>query len=893
MSLVSEVRSRLRGLFGRGRVEHEMEEELRDHLARDEAKLVAEGTPPAEARRIARARFGALDAAREGVRDERGARWLPDSWRDLRLAGRALRKRPLYTVTACLTLGLGIAAATAVYSLVSMLLLRPLAADHPERLVSLGQSSRQLGPSQSLSLVTIQDVAALSDVFEGVTAFANDEVGLRVSADAPTERWFIHEVMGNYFTFLGHQAAVGRLFTQEDEDRREPVLVLGYEEWQSRFEGDPAVVGRSVLLNGVNYTIIGVAPEGWSGLEQLVRAEAYAPLHVVASLSAWAPERLTRRGNDFLRALARLRPGKTIDDARAVLKTLAARIAPERNETPGDYAFLSEYEQRARPVIVIASFIPAIAGTFLALAVLALIIACVNVGNLVLARTMARSGELALRRALGASRMRIGREVLSESLLLAIGALVVALPLSWFVVQWFANLRFAADIPIHVDTRLDLSVLFFCAAAAMLAGLVTGVAPALRGSHSGPGAAMQDLSRRTTGSRSSRRVGRALLVGQLALSLVLVIAGGLFLSSLQSITRLDLGVNPDGVAMATVDLSLNQYTEARARQYFQRAEERIAELPGVESFGHVRDAPMGYNQNYSMLEHEDKRPIGERASLAAHRNSLTPGAMRALGMRLLDGRGFTAADDSTAPPRALVNEVLAAQMWPELKSVVGQRFRIGAGEPLEIVGVVHHITAEFPTERPVPQYFTPYAQGGGLSRTYFLRAAGDLAPVLLGLRKTLQAIDPGVAVAEVRSFHSFLHEGKAFFLYRIAAAMTLAIGMLGVIQTLVGLYGVIAFAVGQRTREFGIRMALGARRGQLIRQVMGPSSREIGLGGMLGIVGAALLMPAVGTVLAVSPRDPLVYAVCTIGLVLLALLAVYLPSRRAATAAPAEVLRSD
>jgi predicted permease len=895
MSLISEVRVRLRGLFSRGSMEREMDAEFEHHLDREVDRLIATGVPAAEARRQARAAFGGLEVARDAMRDERGFRWLHDLARDLRHGARSLARRPLYWFTAAVTLGLGIAATTAIFSIVSMVLLRPLPVPHADRLVAFGQVVRSRGDLYpSVSLPTVRDLRSLTDVFEGVVAGASQTLGLRDEGTEGTVPLFTNAVTGNYFTFLGLRPAAGRFFTQVEEDRREPVIVLSWSTWQGRYGGDAAVVGRTVLLNGSPFTVIGVSPAGWLGTENLVEAEAFLPLGLLPTIGVRTDAQMERRGGDFLRAFGRLAPGRTVEDARSALAVLAARLAPEREEAVGDYGFLVELEVRSRPVIVVAGMIPVIAGIFLGLAVLALGIACVNVGNLVLSRTMARRGELAVRRALGASRSRVARELIAEALLLGVSALVIALPVAWLVVNWLATLDFAADIPLKIDVRLDRSVLGFAAAIAVLAGVLTGVAPALRGSGNEPGDALREGAARTTATRERRRIGNVLLAGQLTLSLVLVIAGALFLRSLNSVTALDLGIDPSQVAMATVDLSLSRYELAASREFFRRAEDGMRALPGVASVGLMRDVPMGFSGNWRSLQHMDGRTVGTARNFGAQVNALTPGAFETLRLRLVSGRIFEEQDDATAPRRAVVNEVLARQFWPERANVVGEQFRIaGDSTPIEVVGVVKRVISEFPTEKPVPQFFLPYAQFPGPSQTLFVRTVGDPSMMLDGMRQVLRNIDPGVAVADLRSMHAFLHDGKAFFLYRLGSALTLAIGALGLLQTLVGLYGVIAYAVGQRSREFGIRLALGASKGQLIQQVMAPSLRLVVGGLAVGLVGAALLLPAATSLLAVSPRDPLTYLVCTAFLASLAALALYVPARRAANAGPMRALRSD
>ena len=895
MSLLSEIRVRARALLRPGIVEREMDEELRQHLERDVASWEQHGLPPHEARRRAYADFGGVDAAREGVRDERGVRWLQDFLRDLRLGLRTLLRRRLFFGTASVTLGLGITAATVIFSVVSMLLLRPLDAPGSDRLVAFGQNSPlQDGPSPSLSYPTVLDLRTLTSVFTDVLAYENETVSLADAGRQESQVLFGNAVTGNYFTMLGLRPAIGRFFTVAEEERREPVLVISHSTWTTRYAGDPSVVGRGVSVNGLPFTIIGVTPPAWHGLENLIDAQFYYPLLLEDGVSGREPGLLQNRKRSFLRAYAMLAPDRTLQDARNALGVLAARIAPEYGVKAGQYSFLVEFERRARPVIVIARYIPAIAGTFLGLAVLALLIACVNVGNLVLARTVARSGELAIRRSLGASRSRVVRQLLAEALLLGAGALAVAVPLSYVVVQAIASLKLAADIPLLIDVRLDWQVLAFASAVAVLAGVVTGLAPAMRGSSDRVATALRDDSRNSTGSRGRRRLGAVLLMGQLAFSLVLVIAGALFTRSLRSVTALDLGIDPDQVVMATVDLSLNRYTAAQGAEYYRRAREAIGQLPGVAAVGQMRDAPMGFSQSFSRVEHLDQRLIGATSAIAAQTNAIDPAAVAALRLRLLDGRVFDQFDDSTAPRRALVNPEFARRMWPGVEHVTGQRFRFTTDTtPVEVVGVIRAVKAEFPTEAPQPQVFLAFAQAGGLRRTIFARVHGRTDEALLALGGVLRRLDPQVAVTDVRSMHEFLHQGKAFFLYRLASTLTITIGLLGLLQTLVGLYGVIAYGVSQRAQEFGIRVALGAARGQLVRQVMGPAAAQIGVGGIAGVTVAALTLPAAGAILAVSPRDPVTYAACTAALVLLALLALYLPARRAANAEPMRALRRD
>jgi len=893
MSLHSELRTRLRALFARRDLEREMNDELQDYVEREVAAWRTRGVDEVEARRRALASFGGIEQAREAVRDERGLRFVEDLARDVRLGLRTLLRRPLFFGTAVVTLGLGIAVATSIFSVVSLLLLRPLDARDPDRLVAFGHNSRTLdGPSPSLSFPMVTGMRGL-DVFDGVLAQSNETVSIADQGRDDARVLYGNAVTGNYFTMLGISPAAGRFFDEAEERGRDQVVVLSNRLWTTRYGRDPSVVGRIILMNGLPFTVVGVTPSTWHGIEHLVDAQFFYPIALRQLVSGSREDALTTHAS-FLRVLARLAPGRTLQDARNQLEAFAAAHAPERGLKAGELSFLVQFERRARPVIVIANLIPAIAGTFLGLAALALLIACVNVGNLVLARTLARTGELAIRRSLGASRGRVLRQLLAESLILGLSALAVAIPVAYGVVQWIASLQLSADIPLLIDVRLDRQVLAFAAGVASLAGLFTGLAPALRGSSDRVAVSLREDTRGSTSTPGRRRLGSALLAGQLAFSLILVIAGALFTRSLRTVTSIDLGLDPDRLAMATVDLSLNRYSPARARAFFQRAEDAFAALPGVEAVAHLRDAPMGFSTSFSRIEHIDKSPIGQSPSLSVQVNDFTPGAFAALKLRLLDGRAFDQHDDSAAPRRVIVNPQLAQRLFPGSVSVVGRRFRFTSdSQPLEIIGVIGAMKSEFPTENPQAQLFRPYAQAGGPGRTFFVRVRGEVADVLPAMGRILHQLDPEVAVNDLRPMHDFLHNGKAFFLYRIASTLTLAIGALGVLQTLVGLYGVVAYLVSQRAREFGIRVALGAAKGQLVRQVMRPAVAQVGFGSAIGVVVAALALPAAGTVLAVSPRDPLTYLACTAVLVGLALGALYIPARRAANAEPMQALRGE
>jgi predicted permease len=512
MSLISEVRIRMRALFRSSAMEREMNDELRDHLEREVAQLVARGVAVDEARRRARAQFGSIDYAAEGMRDERGSRWVEDFARDVRLGLRALRRTPLFTTAAVLTLGLGIAVATSVFSVVSMMLLRPLPVPAAERLVVIGMRSEgERGISTHLSYPVLQELRGLTDVFESVVAYTDETVSLRfVDGDgsrsgASGEVRYAQFVTGNYFTALGLSAPAGRVFTAAEDDRAEQVAVLAHNFWTERFTSDPGVIGRTVHVNGVPYAVIGVAPASFHGLESLVEADAYFPLRTMQLAVPSLAGVLDRINSEFLRPVAVLRSGKSAEDAASVLAVLAGRLVRDNPDAVRGLAFVAAPERYARPVIAVAEVVPVVAATFMMLVLLALVIACINVANLVLARTMARRTELAVRHSLGASRGRVVRQLLTESLLLGAGGLALGLVIARFVVAALANLEIAADLPLFIDARLDWRVFAFAGLTCVVATAVAGAVPALRGARAGLADAVREGRQGSSGSGRTRR----------------------------------------------------------------------------------------------------------------------------------------------------------------------------------------------------------------------------------------------------------------------------------------------------------------------------------------------------------------------------------------------------
>src|SRR5215208_375763 len=812
---------------------------------------------------------------------------------DLRFAMRRLSKSPGFTLVAVVSLALGVGANTAIFSLVNTVLLRPLPVARPERLVSvsvLGKDDSML----AFSYPTYKDYRDRGgDVLAGL--FAERLAPVSLSRAGDNERVWGYLVTGNYFEVLGVSAARGRTFTSE-EDRAPlsaPVAVLSHACWQRRFGGDPAVVGRDVLLNGHTFRVVGVMPEGFAGAEIVYTPEVWVPMTMqewIEPGNAW----LERRGTQNIFGVGRLKDGVTREQAEASLNVLAEQVGREYPDT----------NEGQKIVLVPPGFIvPQLRGAVVGFAAvlmsavgLVLLIACTNLANLLLARASSRRKEIALRVALGASRWRLVRQLLTESLLLALAGGAVGLLLAVWILGLVAAYRPPMDVPIWIEAAVDWRVLLFALGASLLTTLLFGLAPALQATRTDLVPALKDVASQSGRGRSRLRSG--LVVAQVTLSLVLLVAAGLTLRALARLQTASPGFEVENGLVASFDLGLQGYDKARGREFQRRLVERVRALPGVRAASLTDLFPLSLNYTTNDV-YVEGRPGARGANVPlAMVGSVEHEYFGAMGIQVVPARPLGARDDEHSPRVVVVNETFARRFFPgpdPAREAVGKRMSFeGDGGPwAEVVGVAKD--GKYWTIGEAPQLFvySPLAQSYGSTVTLVARTAGgDPRALIPALNAEVRALDPALPLYDVKTVEE--HMGVSLFPARVAAALLGGFGLLALVLAAMGVYGVVSYAAAQRTREIGIRVALGARRRDVLRLVAGRGMLLVALGVCLGLAGAlALTRFMEGVLYGVSATDPVTFALVVAVLLGVALLACLVPARRATKVDPMVALRYE
>ena len=878
---------RLGGLFGRARRERELAEELEAHLAMHVEDNRRAGMSPAEARRHALVMLGGVLQTVEECRRQRRLPVIETLAKDLRYALRRLAASPGFTFVAVLSLTLGIGANTAIFSLVSTALLRPLPVARPGELVSLTNSAGDR-PFPTFSYPNYRDLRDRGgEVFDGLYAYRF--APLSVSHDGASERMWGYLVTGNYFEVLGVEAALGRALTPEDDRTAgaHPVAVLSHESWRRRFGADPGVVGRTLVVNGRGYTVVGVLPQGFAGTEIIAAPELWFPVSMQAEIevgNSW----LDKRGVENLFVQGRLRPGVSEGRARAVLDALSAQLAREFVEVnEGKRVAL------APPGFMGGSMRGAVLGfTSLLMAVVGfvLLLACVNLANLLLARAAERRQEIAVRLALGAGRLRLVGQLMVESMLLAVVSGALGTLVAYWLVRAAVGLKPPVDVPLAFDLRLDYRVLAFTCALSLATGVLFGLLPAWQ-------ATKVDLLPALKGETASGALGRSrwkggLIALQVALSLVLLVGGGLMLRALGRAQSLDLGFEPKQAVEVSFDLRLQGYDAARGREFQKRLLERVRQLPGVGAAGLVDLAPVDLHFSRDSVFVEGQTPGRAASAPRAMVSRAGPGYFQAMGTRLVRGRDFTERDDEKSTPVAVVNETFARRFWPG-EDPVGRRFRQGgpASPPLEVVGVVEDGKYAGLNEPAQAYAVRPLAQAYTGMNTLILRTDRDPRALVAAVLGEVRQLDPhlpaGGKPLEARLAMPLLP-------VRVAAALFGSFGLLALALAAVGIYGVMSYAVSRRAREIGIRMALGARASDVLRLTVRQGMAPVVVGVAVGLAAALGLTRLAGSLLfGVSASDPLTYAGVVALLTAVALAACYVPARRASKVDPLVALRNE
>jgi predicted permease len=822
--------------------------------------------------------------------DKRGVEGIMnDLIQDLRFSVRMLVKNPMFTVAAVTTLALGIGLNAATFSAVHGLLLSPLpGTEDPDELVLVYRQwpGIEFG---SNSVPHYQDMRdRTTDVFENVSSWYFEPVSL--ASDGRSERVIGMVVSANFFQTFGAEPTLGRAFIPGVEDRdpgAHAVAVISHGFWQARFGGDPGIVGRTVSLNGQPYEVVGVAPEDFHGPVNFASPPIYLPLMMANALSP-AFDRLAARGSNNMNVVARLGDGVTVERAREQLEAMLVQL---REEYPRFYE-----EQLTHTVVmqkdagIHPSFSEAQRGmstVMMVVVALLLLIACVNVANLFLARARDRQREMGIRLSMGASRSRIVRQLLTESLLFSAIAGAAGLALASLTNGLLSGFKPPIDGPWAFNVDTNTTVLWFTAGVSLLAGFVFGMAPALQSARPDTLAAIKG----DAGGKGGRsRASSALVVAQVALSLLLLTSSGLFLRSLQAATRIDPGFeSPANLVMASVDPSLQGYEEARSRAFWDRMLEEIGALPEVSSVGLTLTAPLGLGSSDRSVEVPGYEfAEGERSSL--HYTYVSEGYLETMGIDLVEGRTFTRQDDENGPPVMIVNQRFAERFWPG-ESAVGQIVET-AGREWEVVGVVETGKYQSLGEDPTEFMYFPQRIQYRADMVIVARSGGSPQVVLQRIQELVRAADPEMPVFDVRTMED--HMGIALLPARLGGSVLGIFGLLGLTLAAVGIYSVMAYSVSQRTRELGIRVALGADRASVLQLVLGEGLRLAVTGTVIGLAGAGAAARLVrGLLYNASAIDPVAFTVVPLTLLGVAALAVYLPARRAAKVDPIGALKSE
>jgi len=804
-----------------------------------------------------------------------------------------LRKSPVFTLTIAVTLGLGIGANAAVFSIVNAMLLRPLPVADPLNLYVVSVAHPGHDQPHPLSYADFVDYRDRAGVFSDLAGYEINFAGL--STDNRADRITVAYVTGNFFSMLGVGASPGRpvLPAEGATAGADPVVVLGRSYWKKRFNADPAAVGRRVLVNGRPFVIAGVVPEGFVGVYALVEFDAYMPLGMMSPASAYK-DLVEKRDNHDLHAIGRLKPGTPRAEAQARLEVVARQLEQQYPATNKSVRPLIIPERLARPEPNAANTNPLVAGVFLFLVALVLLVACVNVVNLLMVRATVRQRELAVRAALGAGRARLVRQMLAEGLLLAgVGALSGGI-LGWWLSVLLMRMKMPADIPIRFEFGFDWRVFAYIASIALGTGLFVGLVPALRAARADLNDVLREGGRSMAEGTGRHRLRSLLVVSQVAVSLILLIAAGLFVRSVQHAQSADIGFDPRHVLSVSMDVSQLGVDEARGRAFYREVESRVRTLPGVESVAFAYSVPFGYYNSADDVEAEGHPATTDRRKPSAAFNLVGPDYFRTLRIPIARGRGFTERDDERAPRVAVVNEFMAHLLWPA-EDPIGKRFRAGNdGVWREVVGVTRTGKYRYIFEDPSPYFFEPIAQRYDPLHALQIRTTGDAEAMAPSVEKEVRALKADLPVYDVRSLEHMMDGPNGFWLLRMGALFGGALGALGLLLALVGIYGVVSYSAAQRTQEIGVRMALGAQRADILRLVVGQGFRLIAAGLAFGMLVAFSLSRVLATLLfGISATDATTFTAVPALLGLMALLASYLPAMRATRIEPSVALRNE
>lgn len=803
---------------------------------------------------------------------------------DLRYGVRILAKNPGFAAVGVITLALGIGANALVFSVVNALVLRQLPVERPEQLVFL--ETKAGNPAQSFP--NYRDLRDGNSTFAGLVGYRISPMNLEVSGGA--SRAWGYLATGNYFDVLGLAPAAGRFFHQEDDQRpgASPFAVLSYNCWRRRFGSDPKIIDSTIRINRHSFTVLGVAPAGFHGTELFYWPEVWVPMMMEPLIepgNPWLDERMTF--NTWV--MGRLKPGVSSAQAEADLNVIAAGLAREYPPANKGLVFTL-----ARPGLLgdaLGAPVKAFTSGVLGLAVLVLLAACANLASLLTARAADRQHEIAIRLAVGGRQGRLVRQLLTETLLLALAGGAAGYGLAVLLARLLSAWRAPMDFPVQFEVSPDWRVFFFAFSVSVLTGILFGLGPARQASRTNSNAVLKGAAAGTR-SRPRLTVRDALVTSQVALCFVLISGSLLSLRGLENALTMPLGFQPGGVAVVAFELGLAGYSEEEGRNFQRRALEAVEQLPGVRSAAYSNSVPLSIDQSNTVIYPEDQPNLSALDARNAVYYEVSPGFFQTMGIRLLAGRGFDWHDDRKAPRVAIVNRAFAQQIL-HAGSPVGKRLRYGPRGPLvEIIGVVEDGKYQTLTEASQPAVFKPILQSYNSTTTLLVKTSLPEGQMVSEMQKAIVQIDPELPLYGTGSLEQML--GFALFPTRAAAVALSAFGVLAIMLAATGIHGLVSYAVARRVHEIGIRMAVGAQPWQVLQLVLARMGALIAAGTALGLV----LALAAGQLLAsivyqASPRDPLVLSAVAATIAMIGLLSCWTPSRRATQVDPVVALRHE
>jgi predicted permease len=815
--------------------------------------------------------------------------------RDLTYGLRMLLRSPAFTVIAALSLALGIGANTAIFSLINVILLRPIPVEEPARLASVFTTDERNPGNLPLSHLNYKDLRDQNQAFTDMAAFTFAQLNWSTGNEA--EQIPAQVVSGNYFSVLGAQPPLGRVFLREEDEKPTPVAVVSHGFWERSLGSDPAIVGRTLTLNRTPFTIVGVAPKGFTGTFLGGGPSVWIPMSmhdVVQPNFDWYEE---RRGL-FLFAFGRLKPGISLDQARANLQTVFGQLAQafptdNKGRSAGVQPLL---ETRLNPFGLGGPQVVQVSMILMTVVGIVLLIACANIANLLLARANKRRKEIAIRLALGAARGRLLRQLLTESVLLSIIGGALGLLLAFWLLDGLVAADLQLPLPVDEGLTIDGRVLAFTAALALLTGVLFGLAPAIQASRAD---VVPVLKNETVpfgagrGWRSFISLRQALVVSQVALSLIALIAAGLFLRSLRDAQGAEMGFETRGVLIMNFNLGREGYTPERGQLFYQQVVERVSGLPGVQTAGVAQNPPLAAAGGPLRSVFPEGMDTTTQDRILVQVNSVSPGYLETIDVPLLRGRDVTQTDATGAPLVVVINETMAQRFWPG-QEAIGKRFKFFGDEAFTtVIGVARNAVYNGVGEDPIPFIYQPLRQNYSPQAALHIRGAGDAAGLAGIVRREVQQIDPTLSVFDVRTLEDQASEALAPL--RINVIVLATFGGLALLLASIGLYGVANYAVAQRTREIGVRMALGANPSSVLRLVLGHGLMLVAAGLTVGLGLALLLASMIPPDLLpnVSARDPLTFGGTSAVLAAVALVASYIPARRATRIDPLIALRTE